>query len=108
MQGTEDMRLSGKEAQLLAWAQMREVRCVGRETLRQALRLGSTEASKLLARMNRRGLIVQLQRGLYLLPAKLPPGGRWQPQAETALYYFLQHKGRAGRKQGRGPFSGTA
>jgi len=104
MHGTKDMRLSGKEAQLLAWAQMRELRCVGRETLQQALRLSSTEASKLLARMNRRGLIVQLQRGLYLLPAKLPPGGRWQPQAETALYYYLQHKEACWQETGPGAF----
>ncbi|MCZ6671697.1 MAG: hypothetical protein O7C75_02035 [Verrucomicrobia bacterium] len=54
--------------------------------------------------MNRRGLIVQLQRGLYLIPDKLPPGGTWQPSAELAIFYYLSYKKAQWQETGPGVF----
>jgi predicted transcriptional regulator of viral defense system len=55
--------------------------------------------------MNRRGIIVQLQRGLYLLPQKLPPGGRWQPPVELAIWHFLAQKNAQWQETGASAFN---
>lgn len=69
---------------------MTDTICATSPQIGSELRLSKMQRGKLLDRMTRRGLIVQLQKGLYLLPEKLPPGGRWQPAVEVALWYFLQ------------------
>lgn len=88
----------------MAWAQMRDVRCADSERVRTELRLSPKASRELLDKMNRRGLIVQLQRGLYLIPEKLPPGGTWQPSAELAIFYFLSYKKAQWQETGPGVF----
>lgn len=104
MQSKSSLRLTPLEGRLLAWAQMREVRCADSEHIRTELRLSPKASRELLDKMNRRGLIVQLQRGLYLIPEKLPPGGVWQPSAELAIFYFLSYKKARWQETGPGVF----
>jgi len=40
--------------------------------------------------MNRRGLIVQLQRGIYLAPRTLPPGGKWMPSPAVVIRHLME------------------
>ena len=104
MQSTSSLRLTPLEGRLMAWAQMREVHCADSERIQTELRLSPKVSRELLDKMNRRGLIVQLQRGLYLIPDKLPPGGTWQPSAEVAIFYFLRYKKAQWQETGPGVF----
>lgn len=92
MQSGSTLRLTPLEGKLMAWAQMREVHCADSDQIRTELRLTPRISRDVLDKMNQRGLIVQLQRGLYLFPQKLPPGGSWQPSPELAICYYLSYK----------------
>ena len=50
-------------------------------------RLGLTEEQerKLFSRLSRRKLIARVRRGLYLVPAQIPPGGSWSPSEALVL-----------------------
>ena len=92
MQKPSSLRLTPLEGKLMAWVQMRELRCADSGRVQRELRLTPRASRELLDKMNKRGLIIQLQRGLYLFPDKLPPGGTWQPSAELAICYYLSYK----------------
>ena len=93
------------EGQLLGWAQMTGTLCASNRQIMEALRLNQIQCGKLLYRMNRRGLIVQLKRGLYLLPSKLPLGGKWQPSPEVAIWYFMDSIGAIWQETGAAAFN---
>jgi len=88
----------------MAWAQMRGVERATSSEVAAALRLGGVQCRELLDRLNRRGMIVQIQRGLYLLPAKLPPGGRWSPPPAVLLANLFGAKGGDWQETGAGAF----
>jgi predicted transcriptional regulator of viral defense system len=94
-------RLGNLERQLLAYAQMRELREIRTGDLNRALGLTGKQERELLSRMARSGLISQVRRGLYLLPAKLPLGGKWTPDDVLALNTLISDRG--GRYQICGP-----
>lgn len=77
----------------MAWVQMRGMERATSAEIALALRLSVVQCRQLLDRMNRRGSVVQLQRGLYLLPAKLPPGGKWTPPPAVILRNLFEAKG---------------
>ena len=56
---------------------------------------------ELFSRLARRNLIARVQRGLYLVPPRLPPGGKWSPSEFLALNTLLMEQG--GRYQICGP-----
>ncbi len=64
------------ETQLLAFSQMRGSPAVRSEEIIEALGLTAAQTRELLSRMARRGLIARVRRGLYLVPPRLPPGGK--------------------------------
>lgn len=80
------------ETRLMTWAQMRGIERAASAEIAKALRLDDNQCRKLLDRMNRKGRIVQLQRGLYLMPAKLPPGGKWTPAPAVILRHLFEAK----------------
>lgn len=80
------------ESRLLSWSQMTGQQCVPTSKVSETLRIPPGRVSRLFDRMARDGVAIQLTRGLYLLPEKLPPGGRWQPPVETALWHYLEAK----------------
>jgi predicted transcriptional regulator of viral defense system len=86
-------QLGPLETRLMAWAQMREIERATSAEIASALRLTVVQCRQLLDRMNQRGAVVQLQRGLYLLPAKLPPGGKWTPPPAVILRHLFEAKG---------------
>jgi predicted transcriptional regulator of viral defense system len=77
--------LGTREAAMLAYAQMRQWRTARTGDLVGPLQITPQQERELLARMNRKGLIAQVRRGLYLLPERLPLGGRWSPSEALAL-----------------------
>jgi predicted transcriptional regulator of viral defense system len=65
------------------------------------LRLGRAQESRLLRRLASAGLIARVRPGLYLVPDRLPLGGRWTPSEGLALETLLEDRG--GRYQICGP-----
>ena len=57
--------------------------------------------SSLLSRLERAGLIARVWRGLYLVPRRLPLGGKWSPDEALALNTLMAAK--QGRYQICGP-----
>lgn len=86
---------------MLAYLQMRGKRTVRAGDLTGPLGLTPEQERKLLSRMARGGLIARVRRGLYLVPARLPLGGSWSPDAALALATLLED--RQGRYQICGP-----
>jgi predicted transcriptional regulator of viral defense system len=89
------------ESQLLAYAQMRQLRIVRRGELSRPLRISPTQEAKLLSRLARAGLIARVWRGIYLVPPRLPLGGKWTPDEGLALTTLME--ARQGRYQICGP-----
>ncbi len=89
------------ETRVLAYAQMRDLDRVRRGDLVDSLRLTPRQATELLSRLARAGMIARVRRGLYLVPPKLPLGGEWTPDEVTALNALIED--RQGRYQICGP-----
>ena len=66
-----------------------------------ALGLTATQTRELLSRLARRNLIARVRRSLYLVPPRIPPGGRWSPTEFVALAALMAD--RNGRYQICGP-----
>jgi predicted transcriptional regulator of viral defense system len=89
------------ESQLMAYAQMRQLRTVRAGDLTRPLRITPRQEAKLLARLAKAGLIARVWRGLYLVPQRLPLGGKWSPDEALALTTLME--ARKGRYQICGP-----
>lgn len=94
-------QLGRLEAQFLAYAHLRRWSTVRTGALRRPLRLDAVQERKLLSRLARAGMIARVWRGLYLVPPRLPLGGRWSPDAGLALDALMTARG--GRYQICGP-----
>jgi len=89
------------ESEFFAHIQARQLRCVENGQLTEALGLSPVQERKLLSRLASRGLIARVRRGLYLVPPRLPVGGRWSPGEALALRTLIED--RNGRYQICGP-----
>ena len=89
------------ESQLFAYIQMRRLKTVRTGELLDPLGITAQQERELLSRLSRRRMIARVRRGLYLVPPRLPPGGRWSPGEFTALDALMADQG--GRYQVCGP-----
>ena len=89
------------ESQLFAYVQMRRLQTVRTGELVRALGITPQQERELLSRLARRSLIARVRRGLYLVPPRLPPGGKWSPSEFLALTTLIEDRG--GRYQVCGP-----
>jgi predicted transcriptional regulator of viral defense system len=94
-------RLGQLGTSLLAYTQMRNLRTVRTGELTGPLRITAKQERELLSRLARGGIIAQVRRGLYLIPPRLPLGGRWSPDEALALNALMEDQ--AGRYQICGP-----
>jgi predicted transcriptional regulator of viral defense system len=85
-------KLGQQEVAFMAYVQMRDLRTIRSGDLVASLKLSAKQEQDLLSRMNRRGLIAQVRRGLYLVPPKLPLGGIWTPSEAGALGAIMADK----------------
>jgi len=76
----------------MAYVQMRNLRTVHSGDLVTSLKLSAKQEQDLLSRMNQRGIIAQVRRGLYLVPTKLPLGGVWTPDEASAIAALMADK----------------
>jgi len=86
---------------LFAYVQLRGLPTVRVGELRAPLRLSVLQERKLLNRLAKAGLIVRVWRGLYLVPPRLPLGGKWSPDEALALSTLMANQN--GRYQICGP-----
>ena len=93
--------LGSLETQALAYSQGREKGSVEAGELVRELRWTAEQERKVLSRLARKGQIVRVRRGLYLVPSRLPPGGKWSPSEYLALATLIDD--RDGRYQISGP-----
>jgi predicted transcriptional regulator of viral defense system len=89
------------ERLLFAYVQMRGQTIVRVGELAGPLQLSAPGERNLLSRLARAGWIVRVWRGLYLVPRKLPLGGKWSPDEILALNTLMD--ARRGRYQICGP-----
>ncbi len=71
--------------QLLAYAQLRKKEMIFTGEIAQALGLSKKQEIDLLARMTDACILIRLKRGVYLVPERMPPGGKWN----VSEYYLL-------------------
>ena len=93
--------LGSLETRLLAYSQSRGQQEVTAEELIAALGWTAAQERRVVSRLARKGLIARVRPGLYLVPLRLPPGGRWSPGEFLALSTLMNDRG--GRYQISGP-----
>ena len=86
---------------LFAYVQMRGLSTVRMGELSEPLKISRVQERKLLSRLSKAGMIARVWRGLYLVPSRLPLGGKWSPDDVTALNALMAAQG--GRYQICGP-----
>ena len=94
-------RLGKLETRFFAYVQMRRLRKVHPGELASPLELTHDQERKLLSRLAQAGMIARVQRGLYLVPERLPLGGKWSPDEILVLNTLMEE--RRGRYQICGP-----
>ncbi len=85
-------KLGQMEAQFLAYCQMRNLQTVRTGDLTDPLRITAKQEREMFSRMARGGIIAQVRRGLYLVPPRLPLGGRWSPDEILALNTLMENR----------------
>lgn len=85
-------KLGKMEAQFFAYIQMRRLRIVRLGDLGPPLGLLSDQERKLLSRLAQAGMIARVQRGVYLVPERLPLGGKWSPDEILALNTLMAER----------------
>jgi predicted transcriptional regulator of viral defense system len=68
---------------------MRRTDTVRTGDLVRALGLTAIQEANLLQNMSRKGLLIQIKRGLYLVPNGIPPGGKWIPSPYKILAVLM-------------------
>lgn len=92
MENDVAVALGSLETQLLSYTQMRGSATVCSEEVVHVLGLTPVQTRELFSRMARHGLIVRVRRGLYLVPSRLPPGGKWGPGEFLALETLINDR----------------
>ena len=78
------------ETQFFAFIQARNLTSIKTGDLTEALGLTQEQERELLSRLSRSGLIARVRRGLYLVPPRVPPGGKWSPSEALALTTLIE------------------
>lgn len=89
------------EIKLLAYVQGRTSPTLASGECAVALGWSQAQERGVLSRLSKNGLIVRVRPGLYLVPSRLPPGGRYSPGEFLVLDTLM--KDRDGRYQISGP-----
>lgn len=81
------------ERLLFAYVGMTGRQAVRSGDLLAPLQLTPTSERNLLSRLARAGWIARVRRGLYLVPSRLPLGGKWSPDEILALNTLMEDVG---------------
>ena len=83
-------RIGALEQRFLSYAQLKGLTTVKYGQLRSDLFLTAEQERKLLSRLSLSGMIVRLKREFYLIPARLPLGGLWNPGEYVILSELMK------------------
>ncbi len=89
------------EMKLMAYVQGRAGRTLAAGDCTRDLGWSLVQERNVLSRMAKKSLIVRVRPGLYLVPPRLPPGGRYSPGEFLVLDTLMKDRG--GRYQISGP-----
>lgn len=78
-----------KKTQFFAYIQMTGKILVYQGDLQAEFGFTLKQEQALLSKLALQGLIIRLKRGIYLVPQKLPPGGKWQPNSLYIISHFM-------------------
>ncbi|MBF0363855.1 MAG: hypothetical protein HQK49_22740 [Oligoflexia bacterium] len=79
--------------QFFAWIQAKKINIVKQGDVTRVLNISDNQERTLLYRLNKSKLIIRLFRGIYLVPDRIPPGGKWSPDRYIVLFQFIQNMG---------------
>ena len=79
-----------REAQVFAYAQLRGLRVLNTGSLRVPLGFTADQERKTLSQLSRTQMIARVWRGVYLVPPRLPLGGKWSPGEFLALQTLME------------------
>ncbi|MDO8526827.1 MAG: type IV toxin-antitoxin system AbiEi family antitoxin domain-containing protein [Deltaproteobacteria bacterium] len=85
-------QLGQLEMRFFTWVQFKNKTQVRQGDIGDALGITPKQERELLSRLSRRGLILRIQRGFYIVPPKLPPGGQWQTNELIVADILMQEK----------------
>jgi predicted transcriptional regulator of viral defense system len=77
------------EMRFFSWAQSKRRTELKTGDLVQALKLSPKQEADLLYNLSRRGLLLKLWRGFYLVPERLPAGGQWSPSPYLIINSYM-------------------
>jgi predicted transcriptional regulator of viral defense system len=92
------------ETQLLAYLQSRNLKKLRAGDVVKALGWTTEQERKVMSRLDRKGFIARVRRGLYLAPVQLTVGGRWNPGEMLALTTLIEDRGGAYQISGPNTF----
>ncbi len=92
------------ETRALAYCQSRATQVVEAGEFVRALKWTPDQERKVLSRLAQKGLIARVRRGLYLVPSRLPVGGRWSPGEILALTTLIDDRNGAYQISGPNAF----
>lgn len=81
------------EMRLLAYTQSRKSQKLTAGELQTAFDWTPEQERRVLSRLAGKGMIARVRPGLYLVPPRLPPGGRWSPGESLALSTLIDDRG---------------
>ncbi len=84
-------QLGPLETQFFSLIQLKNKKKIITGEISEFLSITRKQEWELLSRLTRSGFIIRLCRGLYLVPQKIPPGGKWCPSEYVIIYYLMDY-----------------
>jgi len=81
---------SSKTLKLFAYIQMSKRKIIARGELQKLLNITQEQEQRFLEKLAASSTIIRLLPGTYLVPQKIPPGGKWQPDALYVISEFTK------------------
>lgn len=84
--------LGSLASRFFAYAQLKKLEIVHTGEIVPVLNISSSQERELFRRLARSGWIVRLKRGAYLVPSRLPAGGKFSPGAARILQKLMEEE----------------
>lgn len=81
---------SSRILKLFAYIQMTKKEIIRQGELQEVFNISLKQEQNFLSRLTKKSTIIRLLPGIYLVPQKIPPGGKWQPDALYVISQFMK------------------
>ena len=85
--------LGSLSSKFFAYVQLKKKDIVRTGELVPVLSISESQERSLLHRLSNSGWIVRLKRGVYLIPPRIPAGGKYSPGAALILQRLMEEEG---------------